>query len=62
MYIVWSIWTDREQGSLKAPATSENHCLDFTDMPVSLIIIIIIIIIFIIIIVIIIIIIIIIII
>ena len=45
MYIVWSIWTDREQGSLKAPATSENYCLDFTDMPVSLIIIIIIIII-----------------
>ena len=36
---------DREQGSLKAPATSKNHCLDFTDMPVSLIIIIVIIII-----------------
>ena len=36
MYSVWIIWTDREQGSLKAPATSKNHCLDFTDMPVSL--------------------------
>ena len=45
MYSVWIIWTDREQGSLKAPATSKNHCLDFTDMPVSLIIIIIIIVI-----------------
>ena len=44
MYSVWIIWTDREQGSLKAPATSKNHCLDFTDMPVSLIIIIVIII------------------
>ena len=28
MYSVWSKWTDREQGSQKAPATGENHCLD----------------------------------
>ena len=32
---VWSKWTDREHGSQKAQATSQNHCLDFMDMPAS---------------------------